>query len=258
MNNLKFYAIPAFKDNYIWAMVNEVTQSVLIVDPGDAQPVIDFIENKNLSLHTILITHHHADHRGGLNALNEKYSPIIYAPSHIEIENPSIIVDHLPTIELGLFGSFQVIKIPGHTLEHVAYYQENDFVFCGDTLFSAGCGRVFEGTYEQMYASLLQLKNLSDDTKIYCAHEYTLANLAFAQTIEPQNLDIQKAIEIVKDKRSENIPTLPSILALEKKTNPFLRCDIKSVIQSAEQHENKVLKTELEVFEVLRKWKNNF
>jgi hydroxyacylglutathione hydrolase len=257
MPHFEFHPIPAFKDNYIWAVIHKDEQTALIIDPGDSAPVIDFIENKNITLSAILITHHHADHRGGLTVLREKYSPIIYAPQHADIENPSILVDALTSIQTKLFGDFQVLKIPGHTLEHVAYYQTG-FVFCGDTLFSAGCGRVFEGTYEQMYRSLLQLKNLPDDTQVYCAHEYTLSNLLFAQAVEPLNVAIQNKIFEVKNQRAQNIPTLPSTIGIEKNINPFLCCDIKPVIQAAESYASKILKTEIEVFTVLREWKNQF
>jgi hydroxyacylglutathione hydrolase len=258
MQILPFFPIPAFKDNYIWAVVNPEKKSALIVDPGDALPVIAFLESRNLALETILITHHHADHRGGLPLLREKYSPLVYAPFHPEIENPSVIVQDLSLVTTSGFGCFEVLSIPGHTLEHMAYYHPEGFVFAGDTLFSAGCGRVFEGTYPQMYDSLLRLKNLPHETELYCGHEYTLANLLFAQAVEPDNKDIKQMILEVEDKRHQNIPTLPSRLAFEKKVNPFLRCDVKAVIESAQDFENKCLVTEYEVFEVLRRWKNNF
>jgi hydroxyacylglutathione hydrolase len=256
MGAMTLHPISAFKDNYIWAMVH-ANQSVLIVDPGESEAVIKFIESQHLTLDSILITHHHADHRGGLEALRQQYSPQIYAPKHSEIEHPSMLVDKLDTIETRLFGSFRVLKIPGHTLEHVAYYQSG-LVFCGDTLFSAGCGRVFEGTYPHMYDSLLQLKALPPETQIYCGHEYTLSNLLFAEVVEPANEHIQHKIEEVKHKRNQNWPTLPSTIEIEKNINPFLRCNIDAVIQAASQHENKSLKSEHEVFEALRKWKNSF
>ena len=257
MNSFNIVAINAFKDNYIWALVHSTTKTALVVDPGEAQPVIDFLEAKNLSLQAILITHHHADHRGGIPILAKKYSPIIYGPQHADI-NPTVIIDTVTLLDIPLFGKFNVVRIPGHTLEHTAYYHETGLLFSGDTLFSAGCGRVFEGTYEQMYHSLLKLSSFPDDTKIYCGHEYTLANLAFAQAVEPCNPDIQQMMIESEKKRHINIPTLPSTLLTEKKVNPFLRCDIATVIASVEKQTGQILKTPIDVFRELRLWKNNF
>jgi ribonuclease BN (tRNA processing enzyme) len=166
MNSFNIAAINAFKDNYIWALVHSTTKTALVVDPGEAQPVIDFLEARHLSLQAILITHHHADHRGGIPILAKKYSPVIYGPQHADI-NPTVIIDTVTHLDIPLFGKFNVVRIPGHTLEHTAYYHETGLLFSGDTLFSAGCGRVFEGTYEQMYHSLLKLSSFPDDTKIY-------------------------------------------------------------------------------------------
>lgn len=258
MKPFDIFPIPAFKDNYIWAITNPTDKTVLIVDPGEAQPVIDFLDAKDLSLQAILITHHHADHRGGIEVLAEKYSPMIYAPHHLEIKNPTVIVDDLRHIDIPVFGKFEIIKIPGHTLEHVAYYHEDGLLFCGDTLFSAGCGRVFEGTFEQMYDSLLTLSSLPDDTQVYCGHEYTLANLAFAKAVEPLSQDIQEKIIDTDKKRQANLPTLPSTLGMEKKVNPFLRCEAPEVITTVQKHTGKTLTAPLDIFRELRLWKNSF
>lgn len=261
MKNFEVLPIKAFKDNYIWALIEKESGMTIIIDPGEAQPVVDFIKNKNLRLTNILITHHHHDHHGGVANLFEKYSPTIYSPMHPDInaDIESIInIDNINYIDIPIFGRFKIIKVPGHTLEHVAYYHENGWLFCGDTLFSAGCGRVFEGTYEQMYSSLLQLRSLPKDTKVYCAHEYTLSNLEFAKAVEPSNLDIQNMIVECKRKRENNLPTLPSILSSEININPFLRCEVPAIVKSAQIYSGKSLKKAVNVFQELRIWKNSF
>lgn len=257
MSTFKIVPLNAFKDNYIWALVDSIKKAVIVVDPGDAQPVVDFLEGQGLSLQAIIITHHHADHRGGIPVLVEKYSSIVYGPQHPDI-NPSVFIDELTHIDIPLFGKFTIIRIPGHTLEHTAYYHESGLLFCGDTLFSAGCGRVFEGTYEQMYDSLSQLGALPDDTKIYCGHEYTVANLGFAKAVEPLNIDIQNMLIESEKKRQMNIPTLPSTLSLEKKVNPFLRCEVPAVIATVQTHTGQPLTHPVDIFRELRLWKNSF
>jgi hydroxyacylglutathione hydrolase len=258
MKDIEIYPIRAFKDNYIWAVVNIKTNFLLVVDPGDALPVINFINLNSLMLSSILVTHHHADHRDGINVLREKYAPAVYAPTHIDIENPTCIVDTVSNINVPSFGQFKILRVPGHTLDHVAYYHDSGILFCGDTLFSAGCGRVFEGTFEQMYRSLELLNSLPEYTKIYCAHEYTLSNLLFAKSIEPNNFSIHEAITDVENKRKNDFPTLPSTLSFERKVNPFLRCHVPEVIKIAQEHSQKIIETPVDVFRELRLWKNNF
>ena len=211
--------IEAFQDNYIWLIHND--QNSIIVDPGDAKPVISALERKKLNLVAILITHHHADHIGGVIALQEKYPHIkIFAPQkdkydfvNISLKNGDEI--NIPELQI----NYKIIEIPGHTQGHIAYYDMKN-LFCGDTLFACGCGRIFDGTHEQMYNSLKKISALPKDTKIYCAHEYTKKNISFALSLDPDdtNLKLRKAlISNIKN-------TIPSSLEEELKTNPFLKC----------------------------------
>lgn len=255
--------IPAFSDNYIWALGNHSTDNVVLVDPGDAQVCIDYIEAEHKVLTEILITHHHQDHVGGLPALKsycqEKNWPLtIYTPEHESIAYSDVAVNEQSQISLAsLACSFEVIELPGHTLGHIAYISQGH-LFCGDTLFSGGCGRVFEGTYQQMHHSLNKLSALEDDTKIYCAHEYTQANVNFALAVEPNNIDLVQYYNQVKKLREQQLPTLPSTIALERSINPFLRCQQSEVIQSAELYSGKTLLDSNEVFATIRQWKDIF
>jgi hydroxyacylglutathione hydrolase len=248
--------IDAFTDNYIWAIVQN--KECIIVDPGDAKPVIQFLNKKKLKLKAILITHHHHDHTAGVKALMDKYHPEIYGPKMKEITKFTQELKEGDTVDFPEFNlKFDVIEIPGHTLDQIAYYCA-PYLFSGDTLFSAGCGRIFEGTPEQMLNSLNRLKSLPDDTQIYCAHEYTLSNLNFATLIEPSNQAIKKHMKHCRQLRDKKEPTLPTLMKDEKLINPFLRCDRDSVKQRAEYYLNKALGTEEEVFTAIRKWKNHF
>lgn len=216
--------VPAFSDNYIWLLVKD--DKAWAVDPGEATPVFKYLREKSLSLSGILLTHHHPDHTGGVAELLQQYHVPVYGPEHSPagalISHP---LQHDDDITLGDIATFSVITIPGHTLDHIAFYSAAEkILFCGDTLFSGGCGRVFEGTYEQMYHSLLKLAALPDDTIVCCAHEYTLSNLRFAHFIEPYNYDIIEYQKRCESLREKNQPTLPSTIAQEKKVNPFLRC----------------------------------
>lgn len=244
------HAIPALKDNYIWVLIQK--NRAIVVDPGDAAPVIDFFEREKLDLAAILLTHHHADHTGGVEKLKTYYSCPVYASNayatHPIQKNVSLSIEDY---------ACKVLAIPGHTLDHIAYYDEKN-LFCGDTLFAAGCGRVFEGTNAQMYASLQTLLALPPTTKVYCGHEYTLKNLLFAQTVEPNNAMIKHKLEKIRLLREKNSITLPSTIEEENHTNPFLRCTQPSVILSAEKYAKRKLLTEVEVFASLRDWKNNF
>lgn len=255
------YPIPAFSDNYIWTIVDKETKNAVIVDPGDAKPVIEEFKLKKLNLTAILITHHHYDHTGGIKNLLDHYSKqkiTVYGP---KIENIPYLTHKLENNdEITLLNSnvkLKIISIPGHTLGHIAYFG-NDLLFCGDTLFSAGCGKIFEGTTEQMFTSLQTLKNLPKSTKVYCGHEYTLNNLKFAEYIEKSNPYIYKKMELVNKKRNSNIPTLPSSIEEELLINPFLRTDKKEIQDSAKIYKNKSQLTEIEVFAAIREMKNSF
>ncbi len=251
-------AVPAFKDNYIWFIKNASSQDVAIVDPGDAKPVLKALTAQQLTPIAILITHHHADHSGGIAELLQHFSLPVYA-SAIEpindVTNPLADGDIVKLSKLQL--NLQVLSIPGHTLGHIAFYSPS-IVFSGDTLFTGGCGRIFEGTAEQMYHSLCRLAALPDDTQVYCGHEYTEANLRFAQAVEPHNSYLLQRIAVVQKLRAANLPSVPASMAEEKRTNPFLRCEVAEVIAAAEQYANQKLTTPVEVFACLREWKNNF
>ncbi|CAM8384761.1 GloB Zn-dependent hydrolases, including glyoxylases [Candidatus Methylopumilus planktonicus] len=211
--------IEAFQDNYIWLIHND--QNSIIVDPGDAKPVVSALERKKLNLVAILITHHHADHIGGVIALQEKYPDIkIFAPQkdkydfvNISLKNGDEI--NIPELQI----NYKIIEIPGHTQGHIAYYDMKN-LFCGDTLFACGCGRIFDGTHEQMYNSLKKISALPKSTKIYCAHEYTKKNIAFALSLNPNNVNLKSREKLLSNVKN----TIPSSLEEELKTNPFLKC----------------------------------
>jgi hydroxyacylglutathione hydrolase len=249
--------IPAFSDNYIWLLRQDTSPKACIVDPGEAEPVIRALEQEGLTLGTILITHHHPDHTGGLPELIERYSPQVIGP-----DNPRIsgLTDHVGDGDsCRIMGRrFDVYEVPGHTLDHIAFFAAGipPLLFCGDTLFSGGCGRLFEGSPEQMYRSLQTLASLPDDTLVFAAHEYTLANLRFAQAADPQNRDIAAALAETERSRDLDRPTLPSHLAREKRINPFLRCGDPDVRATASKHGN--TDTDQAAFATLRAWKDSF
>lgn len=248
---LNITGIKALNDNYIWMIRKNDSDQVIIVDPGEETPVITTLEKFNLKLAGILITHHHWDHTNGAAGLGDKYNiPVFWSKDRL----PSLNSDEeivFPDLQL----QFRVMHIPGHTLDHVAYYGYNT-LFCGDTLFTGGCGRIFEGTASQMYASLTKIMNLPEDTQIYCGHEYTQANLKFAKMIEPENMNLLQRIQSTDKLREQGLPTVPALLSEEKKTNPFLRCHIKSVIDTVEKHLGEKLSEPVKIFEALRNWKN--
>ncbi|MDX1490071.1 MAG: hydroxyacylglutathione hydrolase [Pseudohongiellaceae bacterium] len=256
--------IPAFDDNYIWLIQSASSTCVAVVDPGDSAPVLAYLEDHQLSLNAILITHHHPDHIGGVEALAERYPDAkIFAPHSAKIPLAKTRVsegDYFTLCE----HTFNVIEVPGHTLDHIAYFAtsqaegEYGSLFCGDTLFASGCGRMFEGTPPMMSASLDKLRTLPSNTLVYCAHEYTLANIAFARAVEPHNEDLAKRQEQAEQSREIGQPTLPSTIDLELRTNPFIRCHIESVKEMAQNHADKSLETQAEVFGALRAWKDNF
>ena len=249
----KISLIPAFKDNYIWLLTQG--NRAFVVDPGDAAPVLARLETDGLRLEGILITHHHADHQGGIAELKARYPVEVFAPAGESITGVTRPLSGGESIDV-LGQSVVVMTVPGHTLGHLAYHATGA-LFCGDTLFGAGCGRLFEGTPAQMSASLDSIANLPDDTRIYCAHEYTEANLRFALAVEPENSALQQRVVEVAALRAVGLPSVPSTLAEEKATNPFLRCAEPAVIDAGLQHAA-VNRSKTAIFSAIRGWRNNF
>ncbi len=254
-------ALPAFTDNYIWLLQDPANKRCAVVDPGDAAPVINWLEqHPDWTLSDILITHHHHDHVGGVVQLKQYTQARVLGPADENIPARDVaLVDNDRINVLGL--DFDVLSVPGHTLGHIAFYHaasEAPLLFCGDTLFAAGCGRLFEGTPVQMHQSLSRLAELPDATLVYCTHEYTLSNLRFAQAVEPDNADITKRLAQVTQWRSENRISLPSNLALERLTNPFIRTNETSVKQKADERNGTENQSPSEIFAALRAWKDTF
>lgn len=255
-NRLSVIGLPAFSDNYLWLLTNG--NRAAVVDPGDAQPVLDALSARGLTLEAILVTHHHPDHIGGIPALLSHYAVPVYGPA-LEIGRIPMITqplgdgDHVDV--LGLRA--EVIGVPGHTLGHIAYHFAGaGALFCGDTLFHAGCGRLFEGTPEQMLASLTRLAALPDETAVYCAHEYTLSNLAFALAVEPDNDDIRAAVAECRALREQGLPTVPSRIDRERRINPFMRARVPGI--AARAPEPPVSADPVNTFASLRRWKDHF
>ena len=245
--------IPAFKDNYIWLLTRG--RRAVVVDPGDAVPVEARLAADGLSLEAILVTHHHADHQGGVGALAARWHPAVYAPAKESITGCTHSLAGGERITI-LDSPVDVLAVPGHTLGHLAYVAPG-MLFCGDTLFGAGCGRLFEGTPAQMVASLASLAKLPDETAVYCAHEYTSMNLGFACAVEPENPAIAARAARVAEKRAAGRPSVPSTLAEEKATNPFLRCSEPAVVAAA-MARGSVDSTPTAVFAAIRAWRNVF
>lgn len=253
-------ALPAFTDNYLWLLQDPASQRCAVVDPGDATPVLAWLAaHPGWQLSDILITHHHPDHIAGVPQLKAECGAKVWGPARENIPGRDVALKDGEIIQvLGL--DWQVIDVPGHTLGHIAYYQATaePRLFCGDTLFAGGCGRIFEGTAAQMHNSLQRLAALPDNTQIYCTHEYTQSNLRFAQAVEPHNPAIAERLSSVTALRAEDRISLPSTLALERATNPFLRADEPAVKQQAEAHDQCRHADALAVFTSLRNWKNHF
>ena len=248
--------IKAFNDNYIWLVTTN--EGSIVIDPGEATKTINYLKENSLNLKGILITHHHFDHTGGIEDMLKFKNVDVYGP----VNNISSINKKLRDGDLfSLIGiDFKIIEIPGHTLDHIAFFSENNgypVLFCGDTLFSSGCGRVFEGTFEQMHKSVLKLKSLPANTKIYAGHEYTQSNLKFAMEVEPLNQKLVSRYNDVQDLLNKGTPTLPTTLELELEVNPFLRCQTKEVQSSVVKQFN-TSNHEDEIFKALRQWKDNF
>ncbi|GFZ76486.1 hydroxyacylglutathione hydrolase [Pseudohongiella nitratireducens] len=256
------HPIPAFTDNYIWAI--RCGNQCLVVDPGDATPVLSYLEQTQVKLAGILITHHHADHTGGLNTLLNTFPGCpVYGPQGNHIKGITIALGDGDQLEPLPGLTFKVLTVPGHTLDHIAFFASEGLngpplLFCGDTLFAGGCGRIFEGDPGMMYTSLSRLTELPDQTQVYCAHEYTMANLGFAAKADPDNSALFTRIKTEQSKREKNEPTLPSTIGIELRTNPFLRCHNTEVATQVAQHWNKdVASSATEIFADLRRWKDN-
>lgn len=254
---LKISPINAFSDNYIWLI--QTNEGNTLVDPGDSEPIISTIDKLGITIDDILITHHHFDHIGGLELLKPLIKGSVIGPKNNAIDLLDKQVGEGDIFEsIGL--QFSVFEVPGHTLDHIAFYSETEkeVLFCGDTIFSGGCGRVFEGTFEQMNHSLEKLISLPSKTEIYCAHEYTLSNLQFALMAEPDNVDLKEYELNSKNKREKNIPTIPTTLGQELQINPFLRVaetSLREAISDKLDHSN--ITSNAEVFGFLRSWKDS-
>lgn len=253
---LEIHPIPAFQDNYIWIIHNK--SHAIVVDPGQSKPVFDYLEKHQLILTAILVTHHHYDHIDGIQKLLDAYSISIYAPQDDRINYPTIIVNEGDTINFNIPKILLHVKnTPGHTLSHIIYHNK-DLLFCGDTLFSIGCGRMYEGTAEQMSDSLFKISQLDENIKIYCTHEYTLENIRFALMLEPNNQELISYQKHITKLRQNNLPSLPTTLKREKRLNPFLRTHTRTIQNSIKQHRNIIISSSIEAFKELRLWKDNF
>jgi len=255
---MNLIALPAFTDNYIWMLHDG--QRAIVVDPGESAPVHAALDAQQLVLAAILVTHHHADHVGGVDALRPRLQGKVYGPRRERIPEPYVALSDGDTVdELGLH--FQVIDVPGHTSGHIAYFNAAGagapVLFCGDTLFSGGCGRLFEGTPAQMHESLSRLAALPGDTRVCCAHEYTLSNLKFAHAVEPRNAALAEYTAWCQTQRAAARPTLPSSIEIEREVNPFLRCAEPAVTHSARAH-GADSDEPVAVLAALRQWKNDF
>ncbi|SEG00638.1 hydroxyacylglutathione hydrolase [Marinobacterium lutimaris] len=251
--------IAAFQDNYIWALAGSVPGEIAVVDPGDAAPVFAYLKAHNLKLAAILITHHHPDHTGGVTDLQAAGEVPVYGPANSPFKGITQPLND--NSEISLLGeTLRIAAVPAHTLDHISYFQPDDKpqLFCGDSLFLAGCGRLFEGDAEQLLAAMNYFKSLPGETQVYCTHEYSLANLRFAAAVEPQSSAIQSVTEESKKLREEGKPTLPSNLAQELQINPFMRTSERQVAAAAAQHAGATLNSETEIIASLRKWKDNF
>ena len=253
---LSIKPIKALSDNYIWLVTTN--EGSIVIDPGESKQIIDLVKSNEIDLEGILITHHHYDHTNGIEEILKYKKVEVYGPKN----NINSITKRVKQNDVfNLIGlKFEVIETPGHTLDHIAFYclkDEKSILFCGDTLFSGGCGRVFEGTYSQMYESLKKLSKLPEDTQIFCGHEYTSSNLQFACAVEPNNQFIKEYNEEIIEKTKNGVPSLPSSLKIEHTINPFIRCNEENLIDNINKKFGEV-SSEIEIFSTLRKWKDDF
>jgi len=258
MTMFKITAIPALNDNYIWAIYND--REAVVVDPGETEPVLEFLAANRLALTGILCTHRHHDHIGGIAKLRAVYNVPVYGRCHPGNPHISHDLHGGEQLKLDAFDlTFNIIAVPGHVDDHIAYYSANGsgILFCGDVLFGAGCGKSFEGTVAQLYNSLKNLSNLPGSTLMYCAHEYTASNLRFAALCDPDNPAVQQRINATRDLRAVNHATVPSTVQLEKATNPFLRFSDAGIIRILQQR-GLIDTSELAVFTALRLWRDNY
>jgi hydroxyacylglutathione hydrolase len=248
--------VPAFQDNYIWVLARN--GEAIVVDPGDAAPVHDALRRQALRLTGILVTHHHGDHVGGVAELAHTYRVRVWGPAHESIPQRDVALREGDRVQV-LGQQFAVIDVPGHTSGHIALHAPAiDALLCGDTLFACGCGRLFEGTPAQMYASLQKLAHLPGATRVYCAHEYTLSNIRFARAVEPDNAELAERQRQCEQQRARGEPTVPSTIAVERATNPFLRCDEATVRAAAERRAPGAGADPVATFTAIRAWKNAF
>lgn len=256
---LEIYPIPILKSNYVWCLIQD--NLAWVVDPGDHTPVVRFLQQRKLNLQAILITHHHWDHISGVQNLLWHFSntsiPVI-GPKFGGNSPVTQAVNDRAVLKLAA-NQVEIIATPGHTLDHISYWlPEQRALFCGDTLFSCGCGKIFDGSTDLLLQSLNKLAALPDDSRIYCTHEYTLDNIRFAAQVEPGNTDLEQYRLQSRIRREKNCPTLPTTMALEKHLNPFMRCTEASVVTAASNYAGKCLKNQQEVFAMLRAWKDRF
>ena len=255
MRHVHLECITCLKDNYIW-MLHNAQGHAICIDPGESSPVLTTCEAHGLQLVALLITHHHSDHTGGIAELCAHWPSLrVYGPEDSRVFATIRLKDGDAFEELG--RRFQIMHVPGHTQSHIAFYTDG-YVFCGDTLFSLGCGRIFEGTADQMQSSLERFFSLPDSTAVCCGHEYTLANAAFALHVDPENLSLQQYYKKIMSLRRASRPTLPSLLSQERAANPFLRCDSPSIQFSVNRHYNCVFSDRNAVFAALRQWKDTY
>lgn len=258
---LAVLTVPAFEDNYLWLVHDG--QHAAVVDPGDAAAISRSLATNGLQLTAVLLTHHHADHSGGAAALANEWGVPVYGPRHEKIDGVTQPLSQGDRVILEQPAiTFSVLDVPGHTRGHIAYVRETPgahWVFCGDTLFAGGCGRLFEGTPSMMVNSLSKLARMPDDTLVYCAHEYTLSNLRFALAVEPGNEALQRRYAHAQETRKDGIPTVPTTIGLEKATNPFLRCESQEIRETL-LREGRIDEAAgvVEIFAALREWKNRF
>jgi len=249
--------IKAFNDNYIWLIKDSQSKHCIVVDPGDAQPVLEMVKSQNLIIDAILLTHHHSDHCDGVNELLASQECIkVYSKAQL-FPDSTLVIEGQTLDFFDHTFSLQIMEMPGHTLDHIVFYNDT-LLFCGDTLFSAGCGRLFEGTPQQMHHALNRLAQLDEQTQVYCAHEYTQNNLIFALKVDPKNTNLIKYIKEVSKKRQHGLSTIPTSIGQEKKINPFLRCHQQDLINSLQNELAQPLRSAEECFVALRAYKDHF